>query len=226
MTQSEKASPLIPLGHISAAHGIKGDVLIKTYTEAPENIAAYGPLRAVRDGSGGAGNDADADADAGVRQITLKIIRISNKGVIACIDGVRDRNAAEALRGLKLCIPRDKLPEPEEDEWYYSDLIGLDVYDADGARLGKVLNMHNFGAGDLLELKRDGAKDSDLIAFNTGTVPEVDVKAGRMTLALPAEVSGEAPADSTERNSGDDAGAGTGAGKVPNADGKEDSANE
>jgi len=168
---------LIPLGHISAAHGIKGEVLVKTYTEAPKNIATYGPL----------------SNEDGTAQIELAIVRITNKGVIARVEGVGDRNGAEALKGTKLCVPRDKLPEPDEDEWYYSDLIGLAVYDADGIKLGTIQNMHNFGAGDLMEFQRLPGGASELLAFNRETVPTVDIAAQRVTVVLPQEVIAAAP---------------------------------
>ncbi len=172
-------SSLIPLGHISAAHGIKGEVLIKTYTDAPENIVAYGPLR----------------NEDGTKAVTLKIVRVTNKGVVARVDGVSDRNGAEALKGFKLCVARDQLPEPENDEWYYSDLVGLDAVDASGALIGKVVAMHDFGAGDLMELHLSGEKSTQLIAFDKTTVPDVDIKSGRLSVILPEEISGEATAD-------------------------------
>ena len=166
---------LIPLGHISGPHGIKGEVLIKTYTEAPENITRYGPL----------------SNEDGTKTVTLKLVRVTKRGVIARVEGVTDRTAAEALKGLKLCVVRDQLPEPDEDEWYYSDLIGLDAVDLAGVVIGKVVAMHDFGAGDLMELKLSGQKNTELIAFNKTTVPKIDIDTGRVTVCLPDEITGE-----------------------------------
>lgn len=180
-----KKGKLITLGHISAAHGIKGEVLVKTYTEAPENIAAYGPLT----------------SEDRTAEIALTIVRITNKGVIARVAGVTDRNGAEALKGVKLCVARDKLPEPDEDEWYYSDLIGLAVYDTDGAKLGTVKHMHNFGAGDLLELQFSDGRASELIAFNRETVLQVDIARRCITVVLPREVAA-VPGDSKTSGQG------------------------
>lgn len=179
-------STLIPLGHISAAHGIRGEVLIKSYTQLPQNIASYGPL----------------SDEEGARQFALTIVRVSNKGVIARVAGVVDRNGAEALKGLRLCIAREQLPEPDEDEWYYSDLIGLAVYDQDGIKLGTVQNMHNFGAGDLMELQPADGGASELVSFNRETVAQVDIAAGRMSVVLPPEIIA-APPDDKAQNRGD-----------------------
>ena len=184
------SSRLIPLGHISGPHGIKGEVLIKTYTEQPENIVCYGPLSDER----------------GEGSISLELIRVTSKGVIARVEGVQDRNGAEALKGRKLCVPRDRLPEPEEDEWYYSDLVGLSVLAPDGTKIGKLVAMHDFGAGDVMELQLKGRKTTDLVAFNKTTVPGIDLASGTVTVVLPAmdgseENAAKAPDNKPDRNS-------------------------
>ena len=127
----------ILLGHISTAHGVRGDVVIKSLTEDPADIATYGPL---------------SDED-GQRQFDIKVVRVTNKGVIARVAGVTDRNAAEALRGTKLYVDRHKLPALEADEVYHTDIIGLIARRGDGSEVGEIVAVQNFGAGDLLEIR-------------------------------------------------------------------------
>ncbi|MBI1385305.1 MAG: 16S rRNA processing protein RimM [Rhizobiales bacterium] len=174
---------LVALGHIAGAHGIRGEVVIKSYTAAAEAIAGYGPLRE-RDGA---------------RTFQLRRVRPTGKGLVATIAGVTDRNAAEALRGVVLCVPRASLPEPDEEEWYHADLIGLRVVGPDGEPLGVVAAIHDFGAGDLLEVRPQGRGETALVAFTRSAVPLVDVAGGRLVLADPAllEASGPAPPEAT-----------------------------
>ena len=150
----------IVLGHISGAHGIKGDVVIKTYTQAAEDIGSYGVLT----------------DEAGGRHFHLETVRVTPKGVIAHIKGSGDRTTAEALKGTALTIARERLPEPEDDAWYHADLIGLIAEDQAGARLGEVIAVHNFGAGDLLEIRLAGKPQTALIPFKAEYVPEVDIE--------------------------------------------------
>lgn len=154
------------LGHISAAHGIRGDVLIKTHTGAPEAIGGYGPLF---DESGG-------------RSIVLERVRVTPKGVVAHIAGVGDRNAAEALKGTRLYVPRERLPPAEEGEFYHVDLIGLQAVDRTGAAIGTVVAVENFGAGDLVEIRLTGSGRTVLIPFTDARVPEVDLVARRLVI--------------------------------------------
>lgn len=162
-------STLILLGHISTAQGIRGEVVIKSYTDAPEDIAAYGPL---------------LDETAS-RTFDVTVVRVAKKGVIARIAGITDRTAAEALRGTKLFIPRDRLPEPEEDEVYHADLIGLEAVTADGEVVGEVVAVQNFGAGDLLEIRLAGKRRTEFVPFDEHFVPEIDLEAGRVTVVMP-----------------------------------------
>ena len=120
------------LGRIVAAHGIRGDVVIDSYTAEPSDIAAYGPL---------------SSADGG-KQLDIKVVRVTPKGVVARVGGVADRNGAEALRGTDLYAPRARLPEAEEGEYYYADLAGLRAEDETGNRIGSVVGVQNYGAGD------------------------------------------------------------------------------
>ena len=131
----------ILLGRIAGAHGIRGEVLIKTFTEAPENIGAYGPL---------------SDA-SGTRTFKIKSVRATPKGVVARLAGVDDRNAAEALKGIELYVERARLPAAAEGEFYHADLIGLTAVDGDGKPIGEIVAVQNFGAGDLLEIRLAGS---------------------------------------------------------------------
>jgi 16S rRNA processing protein RimM len=157
----------ILLGRIAGAHGIRGEVLIKTFTGRPEDIAAYGSLD-----------------DGGGRSFTVQVVRVTPKGVIARIAGVGDRTAAEALKGGSLYVERDRLPAPAEGEFYHTDLIGLAAVDPDGRPLGEVVAVHNHGAGDLLELRLAETGKTELVAFTDTFVPEVDLAARRIVVRL------------------------------------------
>jgi 16S rRNA processing protein RimM len=166
----------ILLGRIAGAHGIRGEVVIHAYTQAPENIGAYGAL-----------------IDAGAaRQFKIKVVRVTPKGVIARIAGVADRNAAEALRGVELYVDRARLPAAADGEFYHADLIGLTAVDPEGKTIGAVVAVQNFGAGDLLEIRLADKLKTELVPFTDTHVPEVDVAGGRIVVALPSFVaSGE-----------------------------------
>ena len=163
---------LVCLGKISGAHGINGEVLIKSFTEVWEDIAAYGAL---------------LDQDGG-NPLELYDIRVAKKGVIARIKGVRYRDQAEALSGRELYIPRSSLPEQdEEDAWYHVDLIGLDAVSEDGVVFGEVIAIPNFGAGDLIEIRLLDTGKSILTPFTKECAPVVDIKNGRITVIPPEE---------------------------------------
>lgn len=159
----------ILLGHISTAHGIRGEVVVKSLTEDPADIAAYGPL---------------SDEDGG-RLFELNVVRVTNKGVIARVAGVTDRNAAEALRGTKLYVDRDKLPELDADEVYHTDIIGLTALRSDGSEVGEIVAVQNFGAGDLLEIRLAGKRRTEFVPFDDVFVPELDIAAGRVVVIMP-----------------------------------------
>jgi 16S rRNA processing protein RimM len=159
----------ILLGRIAGAHGIRGEVLIHTFTDPPEKIGAYGAL---------------SDA-TGARQFKIKVVRVTPKGVIARIAGVADRNAAEPLKGIELYVERARLPPTEEAEYYHADLIGLEAVDGQGRSIGRIAAVHNFGAGDLLEIRLAGSSKTEFIPFNDAHVPEVDLAARRAVVALP-----------------------------------------
>jgi 16S rRNA processing protein RimM len=156
------------VGAVAAAHGIKGEVKVKAFTVDPASVGAYGPL----------------SDEAGQRRFVLSNIRpIGESLVIARVEGVADRNAAEALRGLRLYAARAALPATDEGEYYHHDLIGLDAVLASGEPFGKVVGLDNFGAGDMIEIERDG--ESLVLPFTNETVPTVDLAAGRLVIVLP-----------------------------------------
>lgn len=158
------------LGRIAGAHGIRGEVLIKTFTAAPENIGAYGPL---------------SDA-GGARSFKIENVRPTPKGVVARVDGIADRNAAEALRGTELYIDRARLPAAEDGEFYHADLVGLAAVDPKGEPVGTIVAVQNYGAGDLLEIRLAGSGKTELVPFTDETVPEVDIATRRVVVVRPA----------------------------------------
>jgi 16S rRNA processing protein RimM len=168
---TDKAQRIL-LGRITTAHGIRGDVVIDSYAGDPADIGAYGPLQSA-DGS---------------REFVVKVVRVTPKGVVAHIKGVDDRNGAEALRGTELFVARKKLPEADEGEFYYADLQGLRVENEAGEAIGTVVGVHNFGAGDLLEVRLGDGPGTELISFTDAFVPVVDVASGRVVVVLPPPV--------------------------------------
>jgi 16S rRNA processing protein RimM len=157
---------MVLVGAIIGAHGIRGEVKLRSFTEDPSAIAGYSPLETAK----------------GAR-IEIVRVRPQKDGFLAILKGVTDRNAAEALRGTELFVPRERLPEPEEDEVYVHDLIGLPVDLADGTRLGLVVDVADYGAGDLIDVKIEGRKDTVLIPFADQYVLEAD--GTRLVVDLP-----------------------------------------
>ncbi len=158
------------LAAVIGAQGLKGEVKVKTFTEAPEALRAYGVLH-----------------DASGRTYEIATFRVTKPGEAAiAFRGITDRNAAEALKGVELFVARNALPATGEDELYQADLIGLDAFDHEGRLVGKVAAIHNFGAGDVIAIHRaDG--DEVLLAFTKLTVPVIDIPGGRVTIAVPEE---------------------------------------
>ncbi len=159
------------LAAVLGAHGLKGEVRMKTFTAEPGKLSAYGPLHA-KDG----------------RLFTIEALRPGRDGeAVAAFTEIRDRDAAEALKGTELFVKRGRFPEVQNGEFYHADLVGLDAEDASGRRIGKVLAVQNYGAGDVLVIAADTG-DEILLAFTRENVPEIDVKAGRLIVAVPDEV--------------------------------------
>jgi 16S rRNA processing protein RimM len=167
------------LAEIVAAHGIKGLVKVRCHTEAPADIVAYGPLR---------------DETGAVVELSLR--GPLKGGVLAALPGVNSRDGAEALKGTRLYVGRDVLPDlpADGDEYYYADLVGLAVELTDGTAFGVVKAMHDFGAGDVLELTPNhsghGARESIMIPFNRQAVPEIDLANRRLVIADPGDNDG------------------------------------
>jgi 16S rRNA processing protein RimM len=158
------------LAAVIGAQGLKGEVKVKAFTETPEALARYRDFH-TKDG----------------RRFTVEAARAARPGeAVLSLAEVRDRSAAEALKGTELYITRDALPAPDEDEFYHADLIGLRAEDAEGRILGTVHAIHNYGAGDVIELTRDDG-DNVLLAFTKDTVPAIEIAQGRIIVALPDE---------------------------------------
>ena len=164
-------SERVCLGAVAGAQGVRGALRIKPFTARPEDVAAYGPV----------------EDEAGGRRFRLRVLEVRGGVVIATAEGIADRDAAEALRGVRLWVPRDRLPPPEEDEFYHADLIGLAVEDEAGTPVGRVAALYDFGAGDVIEIAREGAPPL-VLPFTRAVVPVVDPKAGRVVIAPPEEV--------------------------------------
>jgi 16S rRNA processing protein RimM len=169
----------ILLGHIAGAHGIRGEVQIKSYAAYPEDIAAYGPLT----------------DEAGKRTFEITEIRVTHKGVLARIAGVGDRTAAEAMKGTALWVDRSQLPDAEAGDYYHADLIGLKAVTPTGEPIGTIIAVQNFGAGDLLEIRLVGSKQTEYVTFTDAAVPTVDLKAGKATIVMPVMVGDKEPDD-------------------------------
>ena len=158
----------ICVGIITGAHGVRGAVRVKSFTADPKDVARYGPL----------------EDESGERRWSLGLMR-SAKGVVVCrVEGIADRDNAEALRGLRLYLPRAALPPTAEEEYYHADLIGLEACLADGTRLGEVRAIHDFGAGDTLEIVRPAGPPA-MVPFTRAVVPIVDIAAGRLVVDPP-----------------------------------------
>src|SRR5271166_3826148 len=158
----------ICVGIVTGPHGVTGAVRIKSFTAHPEDVAAYGPL---------------AD-ESGARRLELRLLGAAKGVLIGRLSGVDDRNRAEALRGLRLYLPRTALPPPEEEEYYHADLIGLAVVLNDGTPLGRVRAVYDFGAGDTIEIERSGAPPA-IVPFTRAIVPVIDIEAGRLVVDPP-----------------------------------------
>ena len=163
----------ILLAAITGAQGLKGQVKVKLFTATAEGLARYRVLKD-RDGN----------------RFEVAAIRPSRDGeAVISLSGIADCNQAEALKGTELFVSRDQLPATAEEEFYHADLVGLEVQDGEGRMLGKVAAIHNYGAGDVVEITRpDG--DNILLAFTRETVPMIDIAGGRIIVAVPEDDEG------------------------------------
>lgn len=182
----------ICLGAFAGAHGVRGEAKVKSFTETPEKIAAYGPVT----------------TEDGARSFTLEIVRLLKPDlVLVRAPEIESREDAAALSGTKLYVTRAALPAPEDGAFYIEDLVGLPAFTEDGAPSGRVAAVHNFGAGAILELEEvPGRKGGVMIAFRRETFPHIDLAAGRLTLAAAALAEEAAEPDSEMPTISDDTG--------------------
>jgi 16S rRNA processing protein RimM len=167
------------VARVGAAHGTGGEVRLWPYTARAEDVAAYGPLQT---------------AD-GTRSFEILSLRPGNAFLLARLSGVTDRTAAEQLCNADLYVSRERLPAPEPGEFYHADLIGLRADDTAGRTVGTVVAVHNFGAGDVLEIAPRAGGETLMHPFSAAAVPSVDIAAGRIVMVAP-EDDGAAPATS------------------------------
>ena len=164
-----KDSKLICVGTLAGAFGVRGEVRLKSFTSNPDDIANYAPLL----------------TENGDKSFEIVITGRLKNGLAARLSGVVKKEQADDLKGTKLFVPRDRLPSLQEDEFYYSDLIGMLVYDTGGNEIGKVQAVLNHGAGDLLEIHGANLKMSLMIPFTKEVVPTVDIVSRRIVTDPP-----------------------------------------
>lgn len=171
MGSAKDGNRRVCLGVIVGAHGVRGSLRVKPFTEKPEAVAAYGPV----------------EDESGHRRFTLRVHGRHKGAVIVAIEGVDDRDQALALKGTRLYVDRAALPELDDEEaFYHADLIGLSVVTREGEALGTVAAVQNFGAGDLLEIADDEGRTL-VLPFTKEAVPLVDLDAGRLVAEPPPE---------------------------------------
>ena len=175
----QKPSPedRVCIGAIAGVRGLKGEVRIKSFTDDPDDVAAYGPVF----------------TDGGERSFDIRVTARAKGQIIARLSGIDDRDAAEVLKGERLYVPKSALPEAEDGAYYHAHLIGIRVETAAGEKLGTVKAVHNFGAGDVIEITGAEDKDGLMVPFTAEVVPEVDIENGRIVVSPPTVL--EAPAD-------------------------------
>jgi 16S rRNA processing protein RimM len=161
------------LGVVIGAQGLKGEVKVNAFTATPAGLGAYGPLH---------------DKDG--RLFTVTSIRAGKDVAIVSFKEIADRNAAEKLKGVELFVSRDRLPATEAEEFYHADLVGLRAEDSEGRAIGRVRAIHNFGAGDVIEIVRSDG-DEVFLPFTREVAQEIDVASGRIVIAAPEEVEAE-----------------------------------
>lgn len=157
-------SDKVCVGAVAGAYGVRGEVRLKSFCAEPEDIEQYSPL----------------STEDGAQSYSIVLTGRIKNGLTARLGGIESKEAADALKGLRLYAPRDRLPALPDDEYYYADLIGLEVLDTGGTVLGRVKSVQNHGAGDLLEIAGPGLKATVLLPFTREIVPTVDLEAGRI----------------------------------------------
>lgn len=167
-TEQRTSDTTLLLGVITGAHGLRGEVKIKSFTNIPADIARYGALQ----------------DKSGERLFTLQVTGEAKGLVLAKVNEVRDRNAAERLRGVELYVDASRLPPPEDGEYFVEDLIGMQVRDSHGAPVGDVTAMHDYGAGDLVEITFPDGRN-ELFAFCDANFPEVNLEERYLVFSPP-----------------------------------------
>jgi 16S rRNA processing protein RimM len=163
----------ICVAQIGAAHGVRGEVRLRSFTEEPAAIAHYGAL----------------ESEDGTQRFTIEALRPAKDHFVARLAGIGDRDAAERLTNLLLYVPRDRLPPVEDGDTYYqSDLVGLAAVTPDGAPLGTVKAIHNFGAGDIVEIAPGSGGAAMMVPFTADAVPGIDIANGRIVVVPPTLV--------------------------------------
>jgi 16S rRNA processing protein RimM len=177
------------VGVVTGPHGVRGLVKVKSFMQVPEDLVELGQVT----------------DKSGARTFRLDVRGMNKGALLVHVDGIDDRDAAQALKGLELYVPRDALPEPENDEFYHADLIGLRVELEDGTVIGSVRAVHDFGAGDVIELHGKRPWGTVMLPFDAETVPTVDVAAGRLVVRPPEGLVSDAQDDEQDE---EDAGKG------------------
>jgi 16S rRNA processing protein RimM len=172
-----RSAPRICVAQIGAPHGVRGEVRIKSFTADPMALADYGVL----------------STEDGARAFEIAALRPAKDVLVARLAGIANRDAAESLRNTRLYVPRDRLPAAEEDEFYHADLVGLAAVSTDGTAIGTVAALHNFGAGDLIEVAPAEGGPSLLLPFTKEGVPTVDIAGGRIVIDPPADAAADEP---------------------------------
>jgi 16S rRNA processing protein RimM len=175
------------VARIGAAHGIRGEVKLWSFTQDPAAVADYGPL----------------ETQDGKRRFEIESLRAAKDHFVARLAGIDTRDKAEALRNLDLYAPRERLPAIEAaDTFYHADLVGLAAVTAEGGVLGTVKALHNFGAGDIIEIAPVGGGETLMLPFTEDVVPEIDLQAGQIVVVPPAEIVAGEPTSAHSRASG------------------------
>ena len=174
------------MAQIGAAHGLKGDVRLRSFTEDPQAFAQYGPL----------------ETEDRTRRLEIESMRPAKDAFIVRFRGVADRDAADVLRDMKLYVDRNRLPAVEEEEFYHTDLVGLVAVTTTGDLFGDVVGIHNYGAGDIIELKIAGSGETVMLSFDQKTFPAVDIAGGRIVVDPPAEIIAKDDGDESAPDAG------------------------
>lgn len=166
------------VARIGAAHGVRGEVRLWSFTQDPLAVMRYGPLT-TKDGA---------------RSFEVVRAREAKDHLVATLKDIATRDDAERINGIELYVSRDMLPAPDDGEYYHADLIGLRAENAQGDTIGEVIALHNFGAGDIIEIK-PAKGPALLLPFTNAVVPTVDFDGGKIVVELPGEIEGDTPAD-------------------------------